>query len=156
MGSRRIGVRVEDGKEAAGGMPGLVPPQAVSRTIGTVEKSMHPSRVSDFGALEQSIGFRVEEASDIRNTVFNLKFSGQTVASDPLQLGASSKLPSSLDITLPPTRSGSLILPREKEVQPNLASLPQGHLENWGESIMADASPRTDTSTDDTDDRNPG
>ncbi len=35
-----------------------------------------------------------------------------------------------------------------------LVSTSGGHRENWGESTMAEASPRTDTSTDDTDDKN--
>lgn len=39
--------------------------------------------------------------------------------------------------------------------QQNIASVSGGHRENWGESNMADASPRTDTSTDvETDDKN--
>ncbi|OWM78464.1 hypothetical protein CDL15_Pgr016188 [Punica granatum] len=36
----------------------------------------------------------------------------------------------------------------------NLVSIPRSNIENWGESNMADASPRTDISTDDTDDKN--
>ncbi|XP_015866377.1 transcription factor HBP-1b(c38) isoform X2 [Ziziphus jujuba] len=48
---------------------------------------------------------------------------------------------------------GSQTLSLPKETQPNLA-VSVGHRENWGESNMADASPRTDTSTDDTDDKN--
>lgn len=48
---------------------------------------------------------------------------------------------------------GSQTLSLPKETQPNLA-VSVGHCENWGESNMADASPRTDTSTDDTDDKN--
>ncbi|KAG2683605.1 hypothetical protein I3760_10G039800 [Carya illinoinensis] len=42
----------------------------------------------------------------------------------------------------------------QKEPQANLVSTSGGHRENWGESTMAEASPRTDTSTDDTDDKN--
>lgn len=43
----------------------------------------------------------------------------------------------------------------QKEPQLNIASGSGSHRENWGESNMADASPRTDTSTDvDTDDKN--
>uniref|UniRef100_A0A7N2M380 Uncharacterized protein n=1 Tax=Quercus lobata TaxID=97700 RepID=A0A7N2M380_QUELO len=36
-----------------------------------------------------------------------------------------------------------------KEAQLNLVSTSGGHHENWGESTVAEASPRTDTSTDD-------
>lgn len=48
---------------------------------------------------------------------------------------------------------GSQTLSLPKETQPNIV-VSVGQRENWGESNMADASPRTDTSTDDTDDRN--
>lgn len=45
--------------------------------------------------------------------------------------------------------------PSQNSVQNNLVSVSSGSLENWGESNMADASPRTDISTDaDTDERN--
>ncbi|GMY19506.1 transcription factor TGA2.3-like isoform X2, partial [Fagus crenata] len=37
----------------------------------------------------------------------------------------------------------------QKEPQSNLVSTSGGHRENWGESTVAKASPRTDTSTDD-------
>jgi transcription factor TGA len=46
------------------------------------------------------------------------------------------------------------MLQLRKEPQANLVSTSGGHRENWGESTMAEASPRTDTSTDDTDDKN--
>lgn len=48
---------------------------------------------------------------------------------------------------------GSQTLQAPKESQQNPVSIPGGHRENWGETNMADASPRTDTSTDDTDDK---
>nr|POE96549.1 transcription factor hbp-1b(c1) [Quercus suber] len=46
------------------------------------------------------------------------------------------------------------MLSLQNKPQPNLASTSGGHRDNWGESMMAEASPRTDTSTDDTDDKN--
>ncbi|KAK7823422.1 transcription factor hbp-1b(c1) [Quercus suber] len=46
------------------------------------------------------------------------------------------------------------MLSLQNKPQPNLASTSGGHRENWGESMMAEASPRTDTSTDDTDNKN--
>lgn len=48
---------------------------------------------------------------------------------------------------------GSQTLPLQKESNPNLVSTSSGPRENWGESNMADTSTRTDTSTDDTDDK---
>ncbi|XP_058079795.1 transcription factor TGA2.3-like isoform X2 [Magnolia sinica] len=86
--------------------------------------------------------------------LFNSKTSGPAVTSDPLQFSNFNKTFASPDIT-PAARVGSQRLPQQKAQQPNLVSLPSSHLENWGESTMADASPRTDTSTDvDTDDKN--
>lgn len=50
---------------------------------------------------------------------------------------------------------GSQSVQLQKEALPNLvATTSGGHRENWGESNMAEASPRTDTSTDDTEDKN--
>lgn len=49
---------------------------------------------------------------------------------------------------------GSQLLSLPKELQSNLVSVRSGHPKNWGESNMAEASPRTDTSTDDTEDKN--
>lgn len=49
---------------------------------------------------------------------------------------------------------GSQTLQLQNEPHANLVSTSGGHRENWGESTMAEASPRTDTSTDDTDDKN--
>ncbi|XP_008786824.2 transcription factor TGA2.3-like isoform X2 [Phoenix dactylifera] len=124
-------------------------------TLRQRENSMHPSRVSDLAALEQSIGFRIEEAVDLsRNPLFNPKSSGQSVPSDPLQFGAYSKPLPSADISSVSARLGPLTVPQQKGQQPNLVSSSGGHIENWGESTMADTSPRTDTSTDvDTDDK---
>ncbi|XP_072054082.1 transcription factor TGAL1 isoform X3 [Arachis hypogaea] len=58
------------------------------------------------------------------------------------------------DINISAAIAGSQTLSLQKDSQPNLASTSAGHRENWGESNMADASPRTDTSTDDTEDKN--
>lgn len=57
------------------------------------------------------------------------------------------------DVNLSAAIMGSQTLSLPKETPPNVV-VPGGHRENWGESNMADASPRTDTSTDDTDDKN--
>lgn len=130
---------MKDGASLTSGMPSFIPSIPVSNPIGTEINEANPSRISDFGAFEQSLGFRIEDAVDLsRNPIFSsLKSSGLTVGPD-LQFGSFSKT-----------------LPLEKESQPNLPSLSGGARENWGESNMADASPRGDTSTDDTEDRNP-
>ncbi|KAL5994792.1 transcription factor [Asimina triloba] len=145
----------EDGKQPVGVMPSFVSPLPASQSLGTEVSHINPSRVSSFGTLEQSLGFCVEDAVDLsRNPLFNSKSSGPIVSSVPSQFANFNKIIASPDIT-PAARVGYQRLPQEKAQQPNLVSLPSGHLENWGESTMADASPRTDTSTDvDTDDKN--
>lgn len=60
----------------------------------------------------------------------------------------------SSDINLSSHIVGSQSMPLQKEPQSNLISVSSGHRENWGESNMAEASPITDTSTDDTEDKN--
>lgn len=117
---------------------------------------VHSFRVSDFGAFGQSLGLRSEDAVDLSgNTVFSsAKLSGQAVASDPVHIGTSDKTPTSRD------NSSSFQvehqrLSLEKGQPSSLVSVSSGNTENWEESNMADASPRTDISTDvDTDDKN--
>jgi transcription factor TGA len=113
-----------------------------------MEGNIHPSRLSDFGAIEQSLGFRIEDAMNLsRNPVFNqMKSNSQALGAD-IQFGALSKAIANAD-----TIGGSQTLQLQKESQPNLASTSGGHRENWGESNVADGS--ADTSTDDTEDKN--
>ncbi|CAL5193333.1 unnamed protein product [Lathyrus oleraceus] len=134
MGSR--GRAAEDTNKIANGMPSYAPPLPPPNSMGMEGTNIHPSRISDFGALEQSLGFRVEDAMNLsRNPVFNqMKANSQALGAD-IQFGALSKT-----------------LQQQKDSQPNLASTSGGHRENWGESNMGDGSP--DTSTDDTEDKN--
>ncbi|BFG37843.1 hypothetical protein CerSpe_241160 [Prunus speciosa] len=120
-------------------MPSFVPPVPTSNPTGTEGSTIRSSRISDFGTLEQTLGFRIEDAVDIgRSPVFNQnKLSSQALGSSDAQFGSLNKL-----------------LPLQKEAQPNLPSVSRSNHENWGESSMADGSPRTDTSTDDTEDKN--
>lgn len=60
----------------------------------------------------------------------------------------------STDITPAGTRVGTVALGQQRVQQPNIVSLPSVPFENWGESTMADVSPRTDTSDADTDEKN--
>uniref|UniRef100_A0A2N9HZ14 DOG1 domain-containing protein n=1 Tax=Fagus sylvatica TaxID=28930 RepID=A0A2N9HZ14_FAGSY len=115
--------------------------------------TIHSFRVSDFGVFDQAVGFRLDDAVDLSgNTVFSsAKVSGQAVASEPLR----DKSPTSLDINPSAYRAQHQRLSIEKGHPSNLVSIPSGNIENWEESAMADASPRTDISTDvDTDDKN--
>ncbi|KDO44925.1 hypothetical protein CISIN_1g015258mg [Citrus sinensis] len=97
----------------------------------------------------------MENAVDLsRNSVFyQMKTGNQAVGTD-VQFGTLSKTLASSDINLSSHIVGSQSMPLQKEPQSNLISVSSGHRENWGESNMAEASPITDTSTDDTEDKN--
>lgn len=148
MGSR--GRTAEDTNKVVNGMPSYAPP---SNSMGMEGTNIHPSRISDFGALEQSLGFRVEDAMNLsRNPVFNqMKANSQALGAD-IQFGALSKSIANSDINLSAAIAGSQTLQLQKDALPNLASTSGGHRENWGESNMAEGS--ADTSTDDTEDKN--
>lgn len=139
MGSRTVKVGAEDGKTVAAGMPSFVPPMTVPNSIGT-EGSTNRSRIPDIGAIEQSFGFRMEDAVNLtRSPVFNpAKPTGSEIGTE-FQFGVFNK-------TFQPQTGGT---------HQNLISIPGNHRENWAEPNVADASPMTDTSTDgDTDDKN--
>ncbi|CAN6576839.1 unnamed protein product [Malus baccata var. baccata] len=139
MGSRRVKVGANDGNKVVTDMPSFVPPVPTPNPTGTEGSSIRSSQISDFGTLEQTLGFRIEDAVDIgRSPMFSQnKLNRQAVGSSDAQFGALNKL-----------------MPLQKEPQPNLLSVSRSNHENWGESNMADGSPRTDTSTDDTEDKN--
>ncbi|KAL1351151.1 hypothetical protein HN51_015107 [Arachis hypogaea] len=163
MGSRARTVNVSstgDSNNVVNGMPSYAPPPPMpssSSSMGIDATNVLPSRISEFGNLEQSLGFRVEDAINLsRNPLFNqlqLKSNSQALGAD-VQFGALSKSIANSDINISAAIAGSQTLSLQKDSQPNLASTSAGHRENWGESNMADASPRTDTSTDDTEDKN--
>ncbi|XP_020671816.1 transcription factor HBP-1b(c38) [Dendrobium catenatum] len=103
--------------------------------------SAHTSRFADFGAFEQPTGFRIEDAA--RTNLFNSNSIGEFITSDHLQFGSFSKPAVAFAHT-----TGSLPLQQHKGQKANVGSLPSGFIDSWGESSIADASPRTDTSTD--------
>eukprot|EP00258_Populus_trichocarpa_P027547 XP_024443566.1 transcription factor TGA2.3 isoform X2 [Populus trichocarpa] len=150
-----MGSRTHNNNKAVTEMPSFVPQISTSNPIGTEGNNIRSSRVSDFSTIEQSLGFRIEDAVDLsRNPLFHqLKSSGQAIGTD-VQFGTLNKPLASSDINLSAAVVGSQSLPLQKEVQVNPVSIPGNHPENWGETSMAEASPRTDTSTDDTDDKN--
>ncbi|RZS10565.1 hypothetical protein BHM03_00041804, partial [Ensete ventricosum] len=144
----------------------------------TEGNTTHPSRVSNFGLLEQSTVFHIGAASDLSrgeicfssflfliygvadfiiytDLAASVKQSGQTFTSNISQSGVLSNQPLASSGTTPAVRVEPLTSPQQKGQQSKLVSFSSSQLENWGESTMADASPRTDTSTDvDTDDKN--
>ncbi|XP_039128021.1 transcription factor TGA2.2-like isoform X2 [Dioscorea cayenensis subsp. rotundata] len=137
-------------------MPSFVNSLPAAHAIDPEENNMHPSRASDFGVLQQTIGFRVEDAAILnQGTVIDPKSDSQAGPSDTLQFGAYSKPLAPTDIASLVSTVRPLTLPQQRGQQPNLASVSSGHFDNWGDSTMADTSPRTDTSTDvDHDDKN--
>ncbi|KAH9752293.1 transcription factor TGAL1 [Citrus sinensis] len=133
---------------------GIMVGRKQSCTEGTTIQS---NRGSNLGAFEQSVGFRLGDAVNLTgNTVLNsTKASGQANTSDPLQIVTFDKSPTASNFNLSTIQVESHRLPFEKNHRSNLVSISSGNTENWGESNMADASPRTDISTDaDTDEKN--
>ncbi|CAA0815195.1 Transcription factor TGA6 [Striga hermonthica] len=113
------------------------------------------SQISDFGVLEQYLGYRVGDPSSInRSPMFNPTANGQTVGRDLL----SSPFDKAFGLTntsLSGGRGGIQATELQKGSQLNLGSSSSARHENWGESNHAESSSRTDTSTDmDPDDRN--
>ncbi|KAJ0043848.1 hypothetical protein Pint_18257 [Pistacia integerrima] len=137
MGSRTVNSGAQISNKGVNGMPSYGPPVPTSNQMGSEANTVH-SQIPDFGTLEQSLGLRIEDAVDLSrsNVLYQMKSSSQAVGTD-VQFGSVNKF-----------------LSLQKELQSNLVSVPSGHPENWGESNMAEASPRTDTSTDDTEDKN--
>ncbi|CAL5196379.1 unnamed protein product [Lathyrus oleraceus] len=154
MGSR-IRVSFEDEKGAETGMPSFNSDDACY-TEGNSVDGFH---VSDFGTFGQP--YRLEDAvalSGNSNSIFNsLKVSGQTISPGPVHFSTLGKFPTSLDKsplenqTEPPR----LQLTKLQSSNPSSSTILSVHIENQEEFAMADASPRTDISTDvDTDDKN--
>lgn len=156
MRSRTVRAGAED-ETGASVMPSFDSQLAVSNAVCTEENTTHSFRISDFGVFDQAVGFRLEDAVNVSgNTVFSsTKVSCQAVSSDPLHIYTSDKSPTSLDINPSTFRVERQRLPLERGHPSNLVSVSSGNIENWEESAMADASPRTDISTDvETDDKN--
>ncbi|CAL0322930.1 unnamed protein product [Lupinus luteus] len=153
MDSRTTKINVNNTEDILNKMPSYAPSLPSSNSMGTEENNSHPSRISDFGALEQSLGFHVEDAINLsRNPVFSqMKSNSQALGAD-VQFGALNKSFATPDIDLSAAIAGTQTLPLQRDSQPNLIPMSGGPRENWGESNMADATP--DTSTDDTDDKN--
>ncbi|KAM7524431.1 hypothetical protein LguiA_014333 [Lonicera macranthoides] len=141
MGSRRVkvGGARDDISVTTTTMPSFV-------SIGTDGNSTYPSQVSDFGALEQSLGFRVGDAANLgTNPTLNTTNFGSLSVGPDLQFGMFDKsiaTNTNLYAAILESQTSQL----QKGPPPNL--VPSGHPENWCESNMADTSPRTDTSTD--------
>ncbi|KAJ6961503.1 transcription factor TGA2-like isoform X1 [Populus alba x Populus x berolinensis] len=168
MGSR---TGAEDEKKAVV-MPSFDPQLPISNAICVEGSTIHPHCATYFGV------FLEDDAIDLSpGAVFNsAKERTQAIPSDPLNSGAFDKKQSSSvqvesqrlplekvqrlnRVSIPSVSTENwgetqkLLL--ENIQQSNQVSIPSVNTENWGETNMADASPRTDISTDaDTDDKN--
>ncbi|XVE53327.1 hypothetical protein DITRI_Ditri02bG0195500 [Diplodiscus trichospermus] len=120
----------------------------------------HHPRFSDLGELDHpAAAFHNDDAVDLSSSsIFSLKSSNVAVVSNSLHYGA---LNTSIGATeIVSSATGCFDTGRQFMYQKETtfgASLGNGHIENWGDSGLADNSQQTqtDTSTDvDTDDRN--
>ncbi|KAG8367826.1 hypothetical protein BUALT_Bualt16G0113000 [Buddleja alternifolia] len=122
-------------------MPGFIYQAQVTNPMGTEANTMQSSRISDFGALEQYLGFRIGDTDPVFNPTMNSQTMNKSLASTNTNVFG----------TIPGSQSAQL----QKGPRPNVVSVFGGQNENWGESNMADSSSNTDISTDmDPDDRN--
>ncbi|KAI4323570.1 hypothetical protein L6164_023165 [Bauhinia variegata] len=136
-------------------MPSFDSQLPVSNERYTEGSSVDTFRVSDFGAFDQSVGYRLEGAVNLTgNSILNsLKVGSRTISPPPAQ-DTFDQLPTSIGKSPLTNQAESQRLQLQK-VQPlNPITISGGNTENQ-EDAMADASPRTDISTDgDTDDKN--
>ncbi|KAK4777497.1 hypothetical protein SAY87_017684 [Trapa incisa] len=106
----------------------------------------------DLGLLGQSLGFRIEDAMDLsRHPIFS-QIKPNSIGAD-VRVGPSSKSLPTSDVNFS-SSVWSQGPPPHNEQQPPVMSVPRGHSENWGETNVPNASPITDASTDDTEDKN--
>ncbi|KAJ6414483.1 hypothetical protein OIU84_003477 [Salix udensis] len=176
MGS---GTGAEDEKKAVG-MPSFDPQWPISNAISVEGSTVHPYRVTDFGvflednAIDLSAGTVFNSAKESSRAIpsdclhsgtfekkqsttsFNIKSSASQEESHRLPI---EKVQQSNQVSIPIVDTENWgetwRLPLEKVQQSNRVSIPSVNTENWEEADMADASPRTDISTDaDTDDKN--
>ncbi|CAK9176231.1 unnamed protein product [Ilex paraguariensis] len=128
------------------------------------ESNRNQTRFADLGELEQSAGFHPEDAVDLsRSSIYNdVKPNNVALVSHNLQFGGLNTDIGSTEMGSSGTGvdTGQFMLQKGTPQTPTIVgvsggSLGSGHFENWGESVMADHSQQTDTSTDvDTDDKN--
>ncbi|XP_031127252.1 TGACG-sequence-specific DNA-binding protein TGA-2.1-like [Ipomoea triloba] len=156
MGSNtRLNGGGEVNRSGPAGMPSFISQTPVSNPMGTEGNTAHTSQVSDFGVLEQYLGFRIGDGANVNQS--NL-FNSMPASNPSLVAGGSgilNKAIASSNASLPAAAPGSLALQLQKGPQTNQVPLSGANHEIWAERNMADSSSRTDTSSDmDGDDRN--
>ncbi|KAJ8770487.1 hypothetical protein K2173_017978 [Erythroxylum novogranatense] len=154
MGSRAAGVGAQKNNKAVADMPSFVPPEPASNSNGAESNTVRYSQLSDFGTLESSLGFRIEDAVHLsRNPVFNQLKSSSQAFSTAVHFGTLNKSLASSDIRQSAAAMEAQTLSLQKESQTNAISIPGNQPENWGDINVADAS-GTDGSTEDTEEKN--
>ncbi|XP_039002899.1 transcription factor TGA2-like isoform X2 [Hibiscus syriacus] len=146
----------KDENKAANGIPGFDPPLPITNILCSKGTTIHPFPASDLDTFDQSVGLCLEDAVNLSaNIAFDsANVSRQEVPSDRNLISNSDKTQISFNIYPSTDQAQSPRLQLENSQQTNLVSIPSGTTENWGESNMADSSPKTDISTDaDTDER---
>ncbi|KAJ7943189.1 Transcription factor like [Quillaja saponaria] len=122
------------------------------------ESSRNHTRFSDIGELEQSAAaFPHDDAVDLSSSsMFSLRSNNVAVVPNNFQYGTLNTSIGASEIAS--TGTGCVDTGQQFMYQkgtPMAVSLGNGHIENWGDSGMAENSQQTDTSTDvDTDDKN--
>jgi len=69
MESRQGGSAAAAAEDAGRAIPSFGPPQ---HSIHADMTSMQPSRVTDFGALAQSAGFRIEDLANLNTSMYSV------------------------------------------------------------------------------------
>nr|GMC88625.1 TGACG-sequence-specific DNA-binding protein TGA-2.1 [Ipomoea batatas] len=151
----RLNVGGEVNRSSPAGMPSFISQTPLSNPMGTEGNTAHTSQVSDFGVLEQYLGFRIGDGANVNQS--NL-FNSMPSSNPSLVAGGSgilNKAIASSNASLPAAAPGSLALQLQKGPQTSQVPLSGANHEIWAERNMADSSSRTDTSSDmDGDDRN--
>ncbi|KAL2228157.1 transcription factor TGA2.2 [Sesamum indicum] len=155
MGSRTAKIGADDNRRVTSGMPSFISQIPVSNPMSKEVNATQSSRISDFGVLEQYLGFRVGDAANVsRNPVFAPTVNSQTMSTD-LQSGVFNKSLAATNGNISAAFLGSQAVQLQKGSDLNVVMATGAQHENWGESNMADSSSRTDTSTDvDPEDKN--
>ncbi|KAL3637150.1 TGACG-sequence-specific DNA-binding protein TGA-2.1 [Castilleja foliolosa] len=133
----------EANKSVSSGIPSFISQPPV--LMVTEGNGPQLSQTSDFGVLEQYLGYRFGEPANIsRSPLFNPPANSQ-IAGHDIQSNAFKAL-ASTNTNISAGLVGSQL---QKGPQVNLVSATGAQLENWGESNMAaESSSRTDTSND--------
>uniref|UniRef100_A0A0C9RQJ0 TSA: Wollemia nobilis Ref_Wollemi_Transcript_1971_2418 transcribed RNA sequence n=1 Tax=Wollemia nobilis TaxID=56998 RepID=A0A0C9RQJ0_9CONI len=140
------------------GMQSFVPPPP-PHTIGSfgTEVSKPYPRVGDVGELDQTAGFHLEDVAALtaRSSGVNSRPVLSIGHPAPLQIASLNRVQQPSDFTPPSVNSvESRHHSSHRVLHSNFVSPANNRRDVWEDSVMADTSPRTDTSTDvDTDDK---